>query len=297
MCSPLPPIARALVDPAITTPHRVSRQHARAAERRLIDAFVAAVARQPRLPAPGVAGKPLPAPAAPSQSDERGRLARLADRLGASSDAVAAGPQGARATARISRRGLFGVRTELVLVAGGALRLERYLRDGYDDAPIGPAELQATLERWALEPSLPHVLGLLSPTGWAPEVDAAELTSDTRRVLLIAPVASDRSLELSADADEDALAFRVESAAADAPYRPLFDPEPPTAKVERALRYLTRHPKLRPPGGVLLLAGLPARLDLPGDAFEEAVGRALAADPRLVREVVLDEPILRRLRY
>jgi hypothetical protein len=260
-------------------------------EAKLRDTFRLAAERLPLPLLSTLAGVKVAGPASPpTTTDRRGEIARLADRSGRRLDGI---PCGLRSQLRLPRCSWLFRKGGLVIAVGSLARIECYADSGYDERPLDAIEIEQALTHWGLRSDLPTLIGLLSPTGFANDVSAAALARPDRHVALIAPVALHDQLS-----GEDRFACQVTLSPKIHPeLGELFDPEPPSAKLERARRYLEHRPELGSPGGLLLLDGLAEQLGVPTALFAAAVG-TLASDANrdLIAEVIEGEWVLRRPR-
>ncbi len=134
--------------------------------------------------------------------------------------------------------------------------------------PIGLGELMEHVRQLAGNVSVPHVLGVCSPTGFTPEARAARVELSNVTVVLIEPDERGGWKTLGTNESVDPRVLR------------LFDPESAGQKLDRVRRVLDEYSADLLTGGVSV-ATIAERVQLPLPVVKQVVEQAARTDPEL----------------
>ncbi len=165
----------------------------------------------------------------------------------------------------------FGKKRVGVAVASVLSPIEWHVLEGdpgQSGPPIGSTELLDHVRSLQVDPHVPHVIGICSPTGFAPE--ALEARSEMSNVTLVL-VEPGPTGGWQVVGETDDLDLRLKE---------LFDPEDVSGKVDRVADYVEAN------GAVLLTGGMSAetvaeRLGVPLEAAEKGFEKVAKKDPEL----------------
>ncbi len=206
-----------------------------------------------------------------SQFDESDRLRavmasnRLFDR-----ELMKSFPANRRITLQgFEKRFLFGKKRTGVAIASVIAPLSHYAsKSGGAPPPIGLGELMDHVRKLVVDPSVPHVIGVCSPSGFSAEVEQARVEMPNVTVVLI-------------EQDENG-GWRTRGASerVDPRLLRIFDPESANQKLERVRRFAEEHSTEMITGG-LSASSAASKLHLPEDLVKRAFEYVATKDPEL----------------
>lgn len=167
------------------------------------------------------------------------------------------------------RRFLFGKRRTGVAIASVLAPLSHFAAKSTDSPPpIGLGELMDHVRKLVLDPRVPHVIGVCSPTGFSPEVLQARIEMPNVTVVLVEQDAKGGWKTRGGSENVDPRLLRI------------FDPESANQKLERVRRYAEEHSTELITGGLSASAAA-SKLHLPEDLVKRAFEYVAAGDPEL----------------
>lgn len=167
------------------------------------------------------------------------------------------------------RRFIFGKRRTGVASAIVISPISHYAANrGGGAPPIGLGELMDHVRKQIVDPNVPHVIGVCSPSGFAPEARQARLELPNVTVLLVEPAGDGGFRVVGGVEGVDPRLLRI------------FDPESTNQKLERVQRFAAEHSADLLTGG-LSVASAAARLELPEDVVQKGFEKAAISDPEL----------------
>lgn len=206
-----------------------------------------------------------------SQQDEEDRLRAILARAGRPDrEALKALPCNRRVVMRgFERRWIFGRRATGVAIASVLSPLEHFAANSSaPPPPISLAELTEHVRKLVGEATVPHVVGVCSPTGFAPDVHNSGLEFPNVTLVLVEPNPSGGWKASSPGGKADAKVLN------------LFDPENTKQKIDRVKAQIAE-------AGADLLVGslsveqLVERTGLPEAVVRTAVEEIVRTDPEL----------------
>ena len=165
----------------------------------------------------------------------------------------------------------FGKKRVGVAVASVLSPLEWHVLDGepgQSGPPVGSTELLDHVRSLQVDPRVPHVIGVCSPTGFTPEALEARSEMSNLTLVLVEP-GRNGGWEVVGDADD-----------LDPRLKELFDPEDISGKIDRVADHVEAN------GAALLTGGMSAqdvaeRLGVPLKVAEKGFEKVAEKDPEL----------------